>query len=321
MTMMNIKESVKTGMDSVSKPCAIGIDIGGTYIKYSLLNEDGEVLFHSKSPTPSDKQELLIELGLLICSTKSFVERKKLNLVGVGIGVPSQVENGVVIGAADNLPYLLGMNFQESLSEMLDLPITVKNDCHMMAVAEEIYGAAKDVEDVVFLTVGTGIGGALKFKGELYAGNKGLGCEVGHMIIQEGGYPCGCGRQGCFEVYASVTSLIQYYHSLSGCTAEKSDGSAITQGYLRKDINATAALTWHFNNLAVGITNIVNLLAPQKVVIGGGITEAGDFYLEEIKRRVHGAAKSAAVKNVEICTAQSGSRAGSIGAGALVMWC
>jgi len=307
----------KPCLPSKDKQCAFGIDIGGTEIKHSLISVDGRVIKHQSTSTPAKTTTMLKCLQQLIAQAMEVAIEKQLDLVGVGIGVPALVNNGVVVGGAENVPALLGIDLKRSLQRYFDVPLYIENDVQMVAVAEDRFGGAAEVDNVVFLTIGTGIGGAIKINGNLYTGNGNGGTEIGHMIIKDGGKLCGCGSTGCFQEYASVSALVKYYCSLTNESPDKIDGKHIIQSYLRQETKALIAMQWHFNYLAIGTANLIKALSPQKVIIGGGISEAGESYLEKLHQQIAMIVHPIAMEDIKICRTLFGNRSGSIGAAAL----
>jgi len=304
--------------ESSDMSCAVGIEIGEAWTQCTLLRVDGETLFHSRCATPEDRVSIVSELRRLITLAMAVAREQNTLVAGIGVGVPALIEDGMVIGAVEHLPDLLGLDMKAELSSVFDLPVYIENDAHMMTVAENCYGAAMDSSDVVFLTVGAGIGGALKFNGELYGGSRNRGGELGHMVIKEGGELCECGNRGCLQACASVTAMVRYYSSLPGITLETVNGRSIAEGYLLGDESHKLAMEWHLHNLATGIASLINILGPEKVIIGCEITDVGDFYIEELRRRALAIAQPATMENVTICAAHFGTRAGSIGAATVV---
>jgi len=298
--------------------CAVGIEIGETWTQCTLLRVDGETLFHSRCTTPVDRVSIVSELRRLITLSMDVAKEHNIRVAGIGVGVPALIEDGKVIGAVEHIPDLLGLDMKVELSSVFDLPVYIENDAHMMAVAENCYGAAMDSSDVIFLTVGAGIGGALKFNGELYGGSRNRGGELGHMVIKQGGALCECGNRGCLQACASVAAMVRYYSSLAGVDQEPVNGESIAKGYLLGDSNYTSAMQWHLHNLSTGIASLINILGPEKVIVACDITDVGDFYIEELKQRALAIAQPAAMENVTICAAHFGSRTGSIGAATVV---
>jgi len=314
-----MKQKVKSCLPVENSQCAFGIDIGGTDIKYSLISADGTVIMHQSAPTPTKGSAIIHYLGQLITQAKDIAIEKQLHLIGIGIGVPALVKNGVVVGGAENVPELLGVDLKATLQRQVDLPLYVENDVQMVAVGENKFGGAVAVDNVIFITIGTGIGGAIKINGKLYNGNVDCCTEFGHMVIKDGGKPCGCGNTGCFQEYASVSALVKYYCTLTKESPDKIDGKHIIQAYFRREKKALIAMQWHFNYLAIGIANLITTLAPQKVIIGGGITDAGEFYLEKVHQQLATIVGSTVMKNVKISLTQFGNRSGSIGGAALAL--
>jgi glucokinase len=322
--------------------CAIGIDLGGTYIKYGLVDQMGTILYESIRPTylpdgpagdrsPDGKPGVYDNIINALIELRELAVAKDLLPEGIGIGVPGIVDAGLVTGCAANLPELEGMALGSRVEKQLGMPVWVENDANLMALAEWKFGAARNLTDAIFLTIGTGIGGAMIVNGELYAGYRNRGAELGHIIVALNGLPCGCGGRGCLEAHASVKALIEDY---KGCLMESQKpggdetgehipeteitGSLIISRYLDNQPAAVIALNRHFDYLGAGIAGLINIFSPQKLIIGGGISEAGDFYIGPIRQR----AMERAMKETSLYTsiegAQLGNKAGFMGAAALV---
>jgi glucokinase len=298
---------------------AIGIDIGGTYIKYGLADHSGNILFESIKPTYLPDSSVYDNIGNIIGEVRAFAASGGLGVAGIGIGVPAIVDNGLVTGCFTNLPELDGMALGRRL-EQTGIPVCVGNDANLMGLAEWTFGAARGDSDAIFLTIGTGIGGAIVVNGELYGGYRGKGAELGHVIVQaDGGYPCGCGGRGCLEAHASVRALVEdYQRSPDSSLSEDIDGAMVVDRYLAGEPAAVLAMNRHFDWLAAGIAGLINIFSPQKVVIGGGISEAGEFYIREIRERAMARAMKETSQNTLIEAARLGNRAGFLGAAALV---
>lgn len=302
---------------------AIALDIGGTNVKYALIDQMGNILFESLKAVKSDnvQSSLLDKLKEIIRELLDFAESKGLEVIGIGIGVPSVVDEGVVL-FANNLLELNDKNLSVLLSAF-HLPVYVENDANMMGLGEATYGSAKGLTDVVFLTIGTGIGGALILNGELYGGYHNRGTELGHIIIHgKNGNPCTCGTSGCLEAHASTNALIACYSGLlkkNGKTLPTIlNGKYIVKQYQSQEKEAILAMNDHFDNLSLGVASLINVFAPQKVIIGGGISEAGDFYIQNIRERVGRIVMKETSFFTTIDVASLGNKAGCLGAAALV---
>ena len=300
----------------MEKKYAIGIDVGGSALKCGVVNNTGDIVHTFLQPlNNAGNEETVISLirdAIIRCATFAGND-----VAGVGIGFPGIVDNNVIIGGADNLPGFENMRLGELLQQQTGHNIVIDNDANMMGFGELMYGAAKGCDDIVFLTVGTGIGGALVFNKKLYGGYKNRGAELGHMIIQQNGATCSCGTKGCLEAYASIPALINFYCNLTGAIDNTGvDGKLIVKEYLQNNVSAVEAMQQHFKYLAVGIASYINVFSPQKVIIGGGISEGGDFYIKEINARAQQLAMAATRKNTTITAASLGNKAGLLGCAA-----
>lgn len=296
---------------------AIGIDVGGSSLKCGLVNEMGEVIYSFLFPLNNVLTEGEV-IALINAAIRKCVEHAPAQVIGVGIGFPGIVDQNIVIGGADNLPGFENLDLGKIIAGSTSLNVVIDNDANMMGWGELIYGSAGNCTDVVFITVGTGIGGGLIINGKLYGGYKNRGTELGHITIQHGGARCSCGSSGCFEAYASVAALINDYAELHGTDAEGITGKMIIDKYRANEAQAIEVMEKHFDYMATGIASFVNVFSPQKVVIGGGISESGDFYIEEIKRRVLEIAMPGTVQFTRIVAAKLGNQAGLLGCAARV---
>lgn len=303
---------------------AIAFDIGGTHIKYMLVNEGGEVLLSSSETTRGEEEyngSLPDRLNHIAGKILAYARSENREVCGIGIGVPALVDSGHIL-FANNLPGLDNRAINEAL-EVFGLPVYIDNDANLMGLGEVTFGAAQNLSDVVFLTVGTGIGGALFLNGRLYGGYRNRGAELGHLIIQgKNGNPCTCGASGCLEAHASVSALLACYRQLlkenkrdiPACL----DGKLVVERYKAREREAQMAMKEHFRNLSLGIASLIHLLAPQRVIIGGGISESGDFYIQNLRKQVEGLTIKETSCFTSIERARLGNKAGCFGAAALV---
>ena len=304
----------------INQPHAIGIDLGGTFIKYALVSQSGEILFEGKLPVGGDatREDTLDTIEESIQKVVDEAAKKGIQLKGIGIGSPGVIDNGVVLGGADNLDRWENIELGKIYSEKFIMPVFADNDANVMGLGEVAFGAAKDCSDVIFITVGTGIGGAIVINGQLYGGYKNRGGELGHLTIQHDGIDCSCGGRGCLEAYASTSALIQQYADKTGQDVNKIDGRYIIQKFKENEPEAIACLKAHTDYLGHGIAGFINTFAPQKVVIGGGISEAGQFYIDMIKESAFKYAMPDCSTNTDIVAASLGNNAGCLGAASLV---
>lgn len=300
------------------KQYAIGIDLGGTMIKYAIVSSDGEIIYQSSTLTPLDKGVNGIVDAFIVAAKAAIDEasQRGVEISGIGIGTPGIVskDGRTVVGGAENLPEWHNLPLADSLEASLGLPVAIMNDANAMALGESIFGAARNVSDAVFVTVGTGIGGAVMIDGSLWRGYNGRGMELGHISVDAGERTCACGGKGCLEMYASTSALVKRFKELTGNDA---DGRIIVSLYNSGDEKAIQAMTEHWRYLGRGITSFINIFSPQMVVVGGGIAEAGSFYLENLSKEVLSRALPVSAAETRLVAARLGNTAGCFGAASL----
>lgn len=265
-----------------------GFDIGGTQIKYGLVDRDGRLTQKGKVRSPEAMAEILAVLE----ETWKSLKRKAPGPVrscGIGIaGFYSTKERKIL--QSPNYPSLNGYPILPALRRIIDVPVRLGNDANMAAYGEFRHGAGRGARSLVLLTVGTGIGGGIILDGKLWEGHGGFAGEFGHITVNPQGERCGCGRVGCLETEASAPKMVRNYQALSG----RSDVTDSKEVYLRAKAGDPAALE-SFRQLAywlgIGIGIVITSLNPEMVLIGGGVVSAGrlllDPVLEEAKRWSH----------------------------------
>lgn len=266
----------------------IGIDVGGTNLKAGLVREDGQILAVERTPlafeNPEQFARTLAQLGQSVLQQAGVPAS---DVVSAGIGIPGAVAGGDILYTC-NIP-LRDVPLSRLFRQHLDVPVLLENDANCAAVGEWLCGAGRGTQQFIVVTLGTGVGGGLILNGKLYSGSGMVG-EVGHMVIQHGGAPCNCGRRGCWEAYASATGLIRMtreameahpeslLHTVaaqSGCVEGRTAFDAAVQG----DETALALCRDYVSYLAAGVTNLINILQPEAVAIGGGVAAAPDGLL------------------------------------------
>ncbi|MDR0832054.1 MAG: ROK family protein [Bacillales bacterium] len=307
----------------------IGIDIGGMTFKVGFV-ENGKILFKYTLVTDkTEQQEQSIErLGKSLIDT---IKEHHYSLIK-GIGVSCAGVINAEKGYCDYSPNLgwKNLNICSILKTITGLPTLITNDANAAAYAEAKYGAGKYHDTSVTLTLGTGIGGGVVINGKLFEGVEGKGTELGHMVLKMGGIKCGCGRNGCFEAYASATALIRQTKE-----AMKKDNRSLLWEYAKgninnvggknafecaklKDVTALKVIDKYVTYLSEGILNFCNIFRPNIIILGGGISYQGDYLLEKVnyycKEHNWGLLNS---PSVEIKIASLGNDAGIIGAACL----
>ena len=300
---------------------AVGVDLGGTFVKVALISELGDILFKNMLPIGSDanKQIILDTIEKIILITIDQASENDLKVIGIGIGTPGIIYNGVLYGGADNLNGWENIDLANYYSKIFNLPVQVDNDANLMGLGEFYYGAAKGCTDAVCLTVGTGIGGAIIANGALYGGFKNRGTELGHIVVEHNGPDCNCGGKGCLEQYASTTALIQRYATLTGMDIKSLNGHYIVDKYHENEEHAVKCLQEQTDYLGHGIASFINIFAPQKVVIGGGISDAGQFYIDMVSAAATKYMMTDCGGHTKVVGAELGNAAGSLGAAALIL--
>lgn len=274
----------------------IGIDVGGTSIKMGLFNTNDELI--DKITFNTRTVEYLIEdiynnIKLLFDNNGLSLE----SLKGIGIGFPGHVDGS--IGTVVYSNNLIAHNFEivKLLKEKINTFIRISNDANVAALGEYHFGKGKDYNNIVFVTLGTGIGGGIIIDGHMLEGKNGAGAEIGHMVISTNGQVCNCGRRGCFETYASATALIRNArvaminnpNSLLWKVVdnpEKLDGMAFFDALAMNDKVANIVFEQYIEDLAEGLTNLANIFRPDAIILGGGISYRGDSLMEPLQNRL-----------------------------------
>ncbi|RMF55363.1 MAG: ROK family protein [Calditrichaeota bacterium] len=297
----------------------IGLDLGGTAIKFGICSKQGEIVQEFQQPTRADKpvKTILEDLAHAIQTAQEFAKQHQLPVAAVGMGTPGSVdvECGYLRGNTPNFKHWKDVKIKQYLEEKSQLPLWVDNDANMMAFGEATFGAGKGFSHVVCVTLGTGIGGGIIVDKELFRGSNYAGGEIGHMSIKFDGEPCRCGGIGCWELYASATAMIKNYHLKSGDTSIRST-KEIFEKYYNNETIAREVVEQEIEMAAVGVANILNIFNPQMVIIGGGVSESGDWFIEQIATEAKKRAMLPSSEGVKIVRAKLGNSAGWLGAAA-----
>ena len=297
----------------MSEQLAIGVDLGGTSIKYAVVNGSGKVIWENKKPTDAGqtRTSLIESIAGCINEARSFTDKfGQVLCVGIGTSGLVDIEQGLVMGGAPNLPDWEDLPLASIISEMVDLPVFVDNDANLMGLGEYAFGLNGEGENLIFLTIGTGIGGAMVINGELYRGFRYAGGELGCIPMNYEG------ESGYWENFASTAAMVSQYESeLQQKTDTPIDGKFIVEEFLRGENLANKVMHEHTHLLGMGIAGIINIFNPEHIVIGGGISEAGDFYINQIIASAKQHAMKDCYEGVKISAAQLGNKAGFLGAG------
>jgi glucokinase len=284
----------------------IGVDVGGTKILAGVVDGDGTIVARREYPTPVDSEEALLD-GLEAAVRELLDE----SVVAVGFGIPSRIDQrtGTAIGSV-NIP-LANVAFRDVMSERLSLPVAIDNDGTVAAIAEWRAGAGRGVDDLVMLTLGTGVGGGLILDGRPYRGSIGAGGEIGHVVIVHDGVRCSCGGYGHLESYVSGKAADEVARETFGPSA---DAHRLVRLANEGDAAATVALTEIGRKLGSGLGSLVNMFDPELIVIGGGFAAAGELLLAPARGVMEREALIPMRDGLRVVRAELGTAAGMIGA-------
>lgn len=269
----------------------IGIDIGGTTIKLAFIDKAGEILEKWQIPTNTAANGKFIpnEIAAAILSEMAAKGIDKTDFLGIGAGVPGPVREGTVLRAV-NLGWK-DFPLKDLLEEQLQLPVTLLNDANAAALGELWKGSESDVESALFITLGTGVGGGIIVNQQIINGSNASGGEIGHIPVDAlEQRQCGCGNINCLECYASANGLLQTMQNMlkqEGATYEVKDTKQLFSLLHKGNGTAEKALMQTVEHLAKAIAGILNTIDPQEVIIGGGLSEAGDSLLVPLKEAIN----------------------------------
>jgi glucokinase len=310
----------------------VGVDLGGTKIAAGLVDSEGNILFKKSIPTGKGRSyvEIVKDMAQLVQEviTEGGASLEDVESIGVGSPGAADTKTGTVI-------YYSGLNFKDvplasELRKHISLPVFLENDADCAALAESIAGAARNSGSSLTVTLGTGVGCGIVLNGRLYGGFNHAAGEAGHMVICCGGEACSCGRKGCWEAYASGTALARQaryaaaaspaslMYTLASGDISDIDGRIAFEAAKKGDETAASVINNYIRYVSEGLINLINLLMPEAVVIGGGVSQQGDFFIEPLKELVYaGVYGGDNLPRTKILAAELGNDAGIIGAAML----
>jgi len=302
---------------------AVGVDVGGTKIAAGLVSPKGGVLAEARYPTPHSPGKLVETIVRVIKEVSDGHE-----VGGVCLAVPGLIlaqENKVVF--SPNLRAVEGIPLKDRIEPEIGVPLVIENDANAAAWGEFRFGSGSEVDHLVFLTVGTGVGGGVISHGVLLRGAQGSGGELGHVTVQATGPRCTCGNHGCLEALASGTAIgrrareaaVENPESALGRIASRRKvlGEDVTEHARKGDEVAISVLEETGTWLGVGLAGFVNIFNPEVVAVGGGVMEAGDLILASARREIRLRARPPSRDLVEVQVATLGPESGVLGAAAL----
>jgi glucokinase len=269
----------------------IGVDVGGTKVAGGVVDEDGRILADHRVETPA--RDAAATTDAIVSVIQAMTAEHEIEAVGIGIAGFVDASRSIVYFA----PNLMGWRdgpLRDEVEKRVDLPVVVENDANAAAWGEARFGAGREERYLVCVTLGTGVGGGIVVDRELFRGGFGVGAEIGHIQMVEGGRLCGCGQRGCWEQYASGGALVREARELAAESRDQADlllslgdgtpegitGEAVTRAAHQGDPVALAAFAQLGHWVGQGLADLAAVLDPECFVLGGGVSEAGDVLLE-----------------------------------------
>ena len=309
----------------------IGVDLGGTNIAVGVVTEEGKILAEASTKTLYQRPYQEIVKDMAICAKKALdkagLTEDDVKSVGIGIpGVADQKEGRVIF--CTNLAWH-DIPLREELQKYIQKPVYIDNDATVAGLAEAYAGVSAGCQSSVFLTLGTGVGAGIMIDGKPWSGAHGVGSELGHMTLVVDGVPCTCGNDGCVERYCSATALIRmakqsclaYPESMIMTLAdndpEKISAKTVIDAAKAGDPTAKRIFDRYAKYLAITINNVTAFMDPEMIVLGGGVSRAGEFLLDAVEEKLPRYLMYKTLPSPKICLAKLGNEAGIIGAALL----
>lgn len=316
----------------MQKKYVIGVDLGGTKILTALANLQGEILQRVRVATVADEPASAVVQRIIATIQKvmedSQVNKAEVLRIGVGSPGPLDLERGIVLFSPNlqwsNVPIV------QLIQEAIEIPVILENDANAAALAEYRFGAGKGADSLVYMTISTGVGGGIIINDQILHGHNNNAGEIGHHTIIADGPVCGCGNHGCLEALASGTALGRYgreaveqgRETMIGDLVDRLseiDGATVTRAAYAGDQVALEIVNKVATYLGIGLANMINIFNPEKIILGGGVTKAGDLLIETIKETVAQRALKASTKDCQITFAELDSDVGVLGAIAVAL--
>jgi glucokinase len=311
--------------------CILSLDIGGTSIKYGLVDNDGELVYKSKCPSEAHKGAEFLMHNVKRVIKETIQHNQDTNILGIGIASAGQINctNGNVIFATPNIPGYTSMDLKGIIETEFGMRTCVENDVNAVAIGEAWKGSGKGKHKILCVSIGTGIGGCIMFDGKVEYGTIGSAGEIGHIIINYNGLPCNCGNKGCLEQYASATAMVRNFKnktregavfSVLGLNNEKHqiDSQMIFQAARDGDALANCVVDEFISYLGTGLISLIHTLNPELIIIGGGVSNEGKYLSDKVYDYISKHVMPSFLINLRIVTAALGNDAGVVGAAKIV---
>ena len=310
------------------KKYVIGVDLGGTKISTAISTIEGNILANVVLPTKAEEGEAAV-LGRIVQSIDEVIVGSSTSIdeieaIGIGSPGPLDAKKGIII-TTPNLPFK-DYNLVQPLKEKYNIPVYLDNDANAAAIGEYMFGAGKGKNSIVYFTVSTGVGGGAVLDGKVYRGHTSNALEIGHTTVDPNGPRCNCGNLGCLEAMSSGTAIAKKGKEAVSTNVETSlkKHDTVTSYEVFKEAEAgdevakdiiDNALTY----LGIGVANAIATFDPEVIIIGGGVSKAGDIVFDTVKKVVNKRCFKSMAESCEIVPAGLGSDAGVVGAVALAI--
>ncbi|HID64644.1 MAG TPA: ROK family protein [Anaerolineae bacterium] len=312
----------------------IGIDLGGTKISTALVDAAGKIMARDYRQTRAAEGQKAIVERMVDAAYRVMGEAGLVpaQIAAVGVGSPGPIDSRTgVVTAPPNLPGWKNVPLKQLIEEALGITTFLENDANAAALGEHRFGAGRGVQNMIYVTASTGIGGGLILNGQLYSGTTGAAGEIGHITVLPWGPYCGCGNRGCLEALASGTAIARegrelvrrgmptLITELAAGDPERVTAKLVAEAAAKGDIEAQEILAEAMTYLGVGMASLVNLFNPELIVIGGGLTNMGEKLFGPVRRAIERRAFPAAARAVKVVPAELGDDVGVLGAVAVAM--
>jgi len=300
----------------------LAVDLGGTNLRSAAVDDEGRMIHRGRRPTPhdADPNKIVDAMSRLAEECRTAVG-PDVSICSIGVAAPATMDvSRGVIHYSPNLPMINGLLLSSKLQESLGLRVVLENDATSAAIGEHWLGASRDVESSICITLGTGVGGGIILQGKPLRGPDGTAGELGHVCVEPNGHPCGCGSWGCLEQYASATAVVRIAHEIAQespdsvlCRSDAITAEDVYDAAINGDLVGIETYRRVGYYLGIVIAGLANVLNPEVVVIGGGMSAAWDAFIDPAREQLAKRAFHEPASRVRLVRAELGDDAGILG--------
>jgi Transcriptional regulator/sugar kinase len=305
----------------------LAADLGGTNLRMAVVSDDGTILHRVRRNTPESGDRDDIVAAITDSAIECLDAAKGVAISAMGVAVPATLafKEGI-LKSSPQLPSLNGLNLSAAIGRSFDFPIVTDNDATSAAVGEHWLGATAGFENSICVTLGTGVGGGLIIRGEAFRGNSGTAGEIGHVCVERQGFPCGCGSCGCIEQYASAIGIARHFSLLKDMYRgsllagfERPTPLDVFDAANRSDELALEIYKRLGMYLGIALAGLVNVLNPDVIVIGGGVSAAWELFIDHTRAEIQKRAFREPAEHAKLVRAKLGDDAGILGVARLAL--